>query len=57
MPATVVVMLLRDRKRTSGHDSHQVNLVALLMDRLGMHIFPSNRNELPRILEVCTSVF
>jgi hypothetical protein len=41
-----------DLKRTSGNASHQVSLVAPLMDRLGMHLFPSNRNETPRNHEV-----
>jgi hypothetical protein len=36
---------------------HKVDLVPPLMDRCGVHIFPSNRNETPPNLEVCISVF
>jgi hypothetical protein len=42
---------------TSGNSIHERDLMVALMERSGVHIFPSNRNELLQNLEVSTSVF
>ena len=45
-------MFLCDRKQTSDNDSHLMNLVAPLMDRLGMHLFRSTLKQMLQKLRV-----